>query len=74
MYAGLRPVFFIQKTMAVPKRKVSKSRKRMRNAHGRIHVPTLGRCGRCNQPVMPHRVCGNCGHYGKRKVIEVEEA
>jgi len=46
----------------------------MRNAHRRIQVPDLGRCGRCNQPIMPHRVCGNCGHYGKRKVIEVEEA
>jgi large subunit ribosomal protein L32 len=59
--------------MAVPKHKVSKARKRRRQANKAIPVPDFGRCSRCNQPVMPHRVCGNCGYYGKRKVIEVEE-
>ena len=59
--------------MAVPKRKTSKRRKRTRAAHSRIRVPDLALCQRCNQPVMPHRVCGNCGYYGRRRVIEVEE-
>ncbi|MHC4601288.1 MAG: 50S ribosomal protein L32 [Planctomycetota bacterium] len=60
--------------MAVPKRKTSKTKKRQRSAHKAIRVPNLASCSRCNQPVLPHRVCGNCGYYGRRKVIEVEEA
>ncbi|MHC5038225.1 MAG: 50S ribosomal protein L32 [Planctomycetota bacterium] len=59
--------------MAVPKRRTSKSKKGMRSAHRAIRVPSLARCARCNQPVMPHQVCANCGYYGRRKVVEIKE-
>ena len=30
-------------------------------------------CGRCNEPVLPHRVCPNCGYYQNREVVAMEE-
>jgi large subunit ribosomal protein L32 len=30
-------------------------------------------CGNCEQPVLPHHVCGNCGHYQGREVVQMEE-
>ncbi|MFW5856391.1 MAG: 50S ribosomal protein L32 [Planctomycetota bacterium] len=60
--------------MAVPKRKTSKSRKRMRRAHDALATPGLSSCSRCNQPKRPHRVCSNCGHYADEKKIETESA
>jgi large subunit ribosomal protein L32 len=58
--------------MAVPKRKVSKSRKNKRRSHHGQPDAHLGRCPRCNQAVMRHRVCGNCGFYNGRVVIDRE--
>jgi large subunit ribosomal protein L32 len=37
-----------------------------------MRAANLGRCPRCNQAVMPHRICPNCGHYGGRQVIDRE--
>ena len=59
--------------MAVPKRKTSKSRKRMRRSHHALTPPNLVKCPRCRQPKLPHRVCKNCGYYKKRQVIQPEE-
>ena len=61
--------------MAVPKRRTSKSRKRLRR--GPPHrapawpprpVPAAAR------RKLPHRVCGSCGYYAGKKRIEVEDA
>jgi large subunit ribosomal protein L32 len=30
-------------------------------------------CSQCNEPVLPHRVCPNCGHYQGREVVPEEE-
>ena len=58
--------------MAVPKRRTSKSRKRMRRSHLAVKaVPTI-RCSNCNAAVIPHRVCGNCGYYRGRNVLFLE--
>lgn len=60
--------------MAVPKRKKSRSRTRHRKAHWmRGGRPTLASCPRCKQANRPHTVCANCGYYGGRQVIAVEE-
>ena len=58
--------------MAVQQNKVSKSRKRMRRSHHALQSSYLGRCRRCNQAVMPHRICPNCGYYKGRQVIDRE--
>jgi large subunit ribosomal protein L32 len=54
--------------MAVPKRKTSKSRRDRRRANHRISAPSLSTCPQCHQPVRPHHVCSNCGHYRGREV------
>ena len=59
--------------MAVPKRKISRSRTRHRKAQWlRTAAPTNASCKRCKAPVRPHTVCGTCGTYGGRTVLEVE--
>jgi large subunit ribosomal protein L32 len=60
--------------MAVPKRKTSKSRKKMRRSHWKAPNPPIALCDHCGQPVMPHRVCPGCGYYKNRQVIEPAEA
>ena len=54
--------------MAVPKRKKSKSRVRMRKAQWYASIPqTEGQaCAECGAPVQPHRVCASCGKYKGR--------
>ncbi len=61
--------------MAVPKRRLSKSRRNRRRAnHDKTDAPTLGICRNCGATVRPHCVCGDCGHYRGREVIEVAVA
>jgi large subunit ribosomal protein L32 len=58
--------------MAVPKRRLSKHRKRTRRAHHHLPKLELNRCTHCGQAIPPHRVCHNCGRYGGREVIATE--
>ncbi len=57
--------------MAVPKRRTSRSRKGTRRSHHHVTAVQIQYCRRCNEPVMPHRVCSNCGYYQGRDAIEV---
>jgi large subunit ribosomal protein L32 len=59
--------------MAVPKRKVSKSRKNKRRANWKLAPPGLTRCSHCHQLKSPHSVCSNCGYYAGREIIKIEE-
>jgi large subunit ribosomal protein L32 len=58
--------------MAVPKRKVSRTRKRKRRTHWKIGPPGLAKCPKCDEPMLPHRACPHCGYYRGRKVLETE--
>lgn len=57
--------------MGVPKRRVSKQRKRQRQANIRIEAPQLIRCPQCHALTRPHQVCLECGHYKSKKVIDI---
>ena len=59
--------------MAVPKKKVSKQRKRKRRGHHKAEVPALVSCQNCGDPKLPHRVCPTCGTYRSEQVIEIDE-
>ena len=59
--------------MAVPKKKTSKSRTRMRRSHRALRAPGLSDCPQCGATKVPHRVCPECGHYRGRQVIQVEK-
>jgi large subunit ribosomal protein L32 len=58
--------------MAVPKRRTSHARKGKRRSHHHKKPLQVQYCPRCEQPVLPHRVCSNCGHYQNRAVVQVE--
>jgi large subunit ribosomal protein L32 len=60
--------------MAVPKRKLSRSRTRHRKSQWlRVAKPTYAVCSRCKNPNRPHTVCSVCGYYGGRQAVDVEE-
>ncbi|HEX5633897.1 MAG TPA: 50S ribosomal protein L32 [Gemmatimonadales bacterium] len=59
--------------MAVPKRRMSKSRKRSRRGNHVAAAMKTQACARCGSPRLPHRVCGSCGYYAGKKRIEVED-
>ncbi|MEO5678119.1 MAG: 50S ribosomal protein L32 [Acidimicrobiales bacterium] len=58
--------------MAVPKKKKSKSKTRMRRASNwTLEAPPRSDCPRCGSAKLPHVVCGECGWYHGRQAIEV---
>ena len=59
--------------MALPKRKVSKSRRDKRRTHQKLTAPNLSTCPQCNEAKLPHHVCPSCGYYKGRSVVETEE-
>jgi large subunit ribosomal protein L32 len=56
--------------MAVPKKKMSRSRTRRRKAQWKVRGPRMAVCSQCGHKHLPHRVCENCGTYRGREVIE----
>lgn len=58
--------------MAVPKKKVSPGRKKMRRQFYALKPETYVTCPNCLEHKRPHRVCG-CGYYNGRQVIAPKE-
>ncbi len=56
--------------MAVPKRKTSKSKKRMRRTHKKLNVPGMTACPQCGEYKLSHRICPSCGNYDGKQVVE----
>ncbi|MGI6576265.1 MAG: 50S ribosomal protein L32 [bacterium] len=59
--------------MAVPKKKMTRSRRDRRRAHWKLTLPGLSQCPRCHEPKLNHRVCPSCGYYKNRQVMNKEE-
>ena len=49
--------------MAVPQRRISKTRKRLRRTHFKLEVSGLTTCPNCGEMIQSHRVCPKCGYY-----------
>ena len=60
--------------MAVPKKKISKSRKRIRRSHHHLEPMQLSRCARCGSPSKPHAICDSCGYYRGALVLAEKAA
>ena len=59
--------------MAVPKRKTPRSKTHSRrSANMKLESPAKSICPQCGAAKLPHRVCGNCGTYRGRQVIDVD--
>lgn len=59
--------------MAVPKKKMSKSKTHTRRSHDALVMPSRSVCPQCQAIKEPHRVCPACGHYRGRQIFEVEK-
>jgi large subunit ribosomal protein L32 len=60
--------------MPNPKRRHSKARRDRRRTHDSLAQPAISLCPECGEVKMPHRVCGHCGQYRGREVVEPKEA
>jgi len=58
--------------MAVPKSKISKSRRDQRRSHDALKAAAYGECSNCGELKRPHHVCGSCGYYDGKEVTETE--
>ncbi len=57
--------------MAVPQRRISKTRKRMRRTHFKLAAAGLVTCPQCGAMIKSHHVCPKCGYYdGKVQVLK----
>lgn len=59
--------------MAVPKRRTSKMKKRLRRSGNRWRAPKLNVCPECGSAVRSHTACSACGYYKDRQVLVVDE-
>lgn len=48
---------------AVPFRRTSKTKKRMRRTHLKKEVSAMTKCPKCGANLKPHRACATCGNY-----------
>lgn len=51
-----------------PKRRHSKSRKRVRRASIMLKSVALQTCKNCGKPSLPHIVCSECGFYRGKSI------
>jgi len=59
--------------MPNPKRRHTRTRTATRRAHDALKPAVPSACPQCQQPKLPHRVCGNCGYYRGVEVIAPRE-
>jgi len=60
--------------MAVPKKKISKSKRNSRRAHHALTSSAYEECPNCGELKRPHHVCDACGYYKGREITDGEEA
>jgi len=57
---------------ALPFRRISKTRKRIRRTHMKKELPGMTTCPKCGAALKPHRACTECGNYKGKEVIKVQ--
>jgi len=56
--------------VALPKVKLSKSKKGRRRSHLALALAQIQPCPNCKHMKRPHAICPNCGHYNGKEVIK----
>jgi large subunit ribosomal protein L32 len=57
--------------MAVPKQKISSSRRGQRRSHDSLAAVNAAVCS-CGEPMLPHHACKACGMYNGKQVLKVK--
>ena len=58
------------KTMSVRMRH-TRAHTKNRRAHHALEMPRLSACQKCGTAQLPHHMCGNCGNYRGRQIIDM---
>lgn len=58
--------------MAVPKKRRSKSKKRIKKSSWKIERPALTTCTQCQAVIPTHQTCPACGFYKGRQIITIK--
>ena len=58
---------------AVPFRRTSKTKKRMRRTHLKKEVGAISTCPKCGANLRPHRACAKCGYYKIEDVLHIKK-
>lgn len=58
---------------AVPKRKISKTRRNWRRAHDALSRAHLVACEKCGERKLPHTLCKNCNTYRNLQILPEPE-
>ena len=58
--------------MAEPKKRLTSARSGNRRSHLAAKPVKLSKCAKCNEPIIPHRVCKVCGFYKGNDILELE--
>ncbi len=56
--------------MAVPRKKITRSKRGMRRSHGALRAASYVECAKCGELKRPHHFCTSCGYYREREVVE----
>ena len=59
--------------MAVPFRRVSVKKKRMRRSHSAIVMPSIKICENCGASKLNHRICKTCGFFKNKLVLKPKD-
>ena len=59
--------------MAVPKSKISRSRRGQRRSHDSLKAINLIECSNCGEMKRQHNICSACGHYDGKEVLASAE-
>lgn len=61
-------------TMAVPKKKTSKSKRDKRRSHHALVLnQAIEECPKCHETKLLHRVCQHCGYYRGKDILKLPE-
>jgi large subunit ribosomal protein L32 len=55
--------------MAVPKSKISRSRRGQRRSHDSLKKINSSECSNCGEMKLSHNICPGCGYYAGREVL-----
>ncbi len=58
--------------MALPKRKISRSKRDKGRTHKKLTATQYTTCPQCQEVKLPHRVCMDCGYYNGQEIIRLE--
>ncbi len=60
------------KIMAVPKRKTTPSKRKMRRSHLGLSSSNSVECPNCGELKLSHHICSSCGYYNKKSIVRME--